>query len=252
MTDIDLTKLLADWPYQAGRINARLIEGESGREKLQVRVELGVLQMELEGRPDGRKPHGSDSELDHQLERLRNYEEATGASSGFVVSPPECQALREEAVQYYHRYVALMVLGEYERVRQDVLRNLKLLDLCRDYAAADDDQAILEQFRPHLVAMRARSEAEMAVAGKQPRSALDALDRGLDELRVIYEEAGQPEAYDASNEVQLLRGMRDTLVPKLPSSQRHELEERLRAAIAAENFELAAILRDELRMMKGS
>ena len=60
-----------------------------------------------------------------------------------------------------------------------------------------------------------------------------------------------PEAFNQANEVQVLRGMRDALVPKLPMSQRVELEERLRAAIDAENFELAAILRDELRMLGG-
>ena len=43
--------------------------------------------------------------------------------------------------------------------------------------------------------------------------------------------------------------LRDTLVPRLPPAQRAELEARLRAAILAENFELAAILRDELRLM---
>jgi protein-arginine kinase activator protein McsA len=41
------------------------------------------------------------------------------------------------------------------------------------------------------------------------------------------------------------------LVPKLPSSQRAELQERLRAAIDSENYELAAILRDELRLLDG-
>jgi protein-arginine kinase activator protein McsA len=44
--------------------------------------------------------------------------------------------------------------------------------------------------------------------------------------------------------------MREMLVPRLPSSQRAELEERLRAAIVSENYELAAILRNELRQMK--
>jgi protein-arginine kinase activator protein McsA len=38
-------------------------------------------------------------------------------------------------------------------------------------------------------------------------------------------------------------------VPRLPPAQRAELEARLRAAIAAENYELAAILRDELRLL---
>ena len=43
--------------------------------------------------------------------------------------------------------------------------------------------------------------------------------------------------------------MRDALVPQLLPAQRSELEARLRAAIVAENYELAAILRDELRML---
>jgi protein-arginine kinase activator protein McsA len=43
--------------------------------------------------------------------------------------------------------------------------------------------------------------------------------------------------------------MRDALVSRLPTSERSELEERLRRAVSAENFELAAILRDELRSM---
>jgi protein-arginine kinase activator protein McsA len=50
--------------------------------------------------------------------------------------------------------------------------------------------------------------------------------------------------------VQLLRGMRDALVPKLPVSQRMELQERLRAAVDSENYELAAMLRDELRLLR--
>ena len=44
--------------------------------------------------------------------------------------------------------------------------------------------------------------------------------------------------------------MRDLLTPKLPASQRIELEDRLHAALAAENYELAAILRDELRQVR--
>ena len=53
-------------------------------------------------------------------------------------------------------------------------------------------------------------------------------------------------------EIQLLRGMRDELMLKLPASQKYELRERLRQAVEQENYELAAILRDELRMMKDS
>jgi hypothetical protein len=36
----------------------------TGGRAIQVRLELGILQMALEGRPDGRRPHGSPSLLD--------------------------------------------------------------------------------------------------------------------------------------------------------------------------------------------
>jgi protein-arginine kinase activator protein McsA len=45
----------------------------------------------------------------------------------------------------------------------------------------------------------------------------------------------------------VLKGMKETLTPKLPVSQRAELKARLAQAIKQENYELAAILRDELK-----
>ena len=53
MDHADLTGLLQEWAYEPGRVNARRITGCDGRPKLQVRIDLGVLQMEIEGRPDG-------------------------------------------------------------------------------------------------------------------------------------------------------------------------------------------------------
>ena len=250
MTERDLTSFLNDWPHEPGRIGVRKITGVDGREKIQVRIELGVLQMELDGRPDGASPEGCDSLLDFQLDRLERYRAQPAASAGFALSPEECKALREEAVQYYHRYVALFAMGDFSRVIRDATRNLKVIDLCRDFAADESDRVMLEQFRPTVIAARVRAEAELSILQKQPKDALAALDRGLAELESFFQEHDQAELFEQSNEAQLLRGMRDALVPKLPASQRVELEQRLREAIALENFELAAILRDELRLLE--
>lgn len=250
MDSPDLTDLLRSWPLEPGKINARLITGDDDSPRLQVRVDLGILQMHLDGRPDGQQPGGAPSLLDLQRRRMQRYAEHSGLPVGFALSAEQCRDLRQEAVQYYHRYVALFALGEYEYVVLDTEHNLAILDMCRDHAAEPGDRTILEQFRPQIVTMRARAQAEHVIAERQPKQALAVLDRGLDELRAIYAELGNPDQFDSSNEAMLLRGMRDALVPKLPASQRVELEERLRAAIDAENYELAAILRDELRMMK--
>jgi hypothetical protein len=47
----DLTKLLDEWPYQPGQINVRLIEGEDGEPRVQLRLDLGIMQMRVDGRP---------------------------------------------------------------------------------------------------------------------------------------------------------------------------------------------------------
>ena len=50
---LDLNTLLNEWPHEPGAIKVRKILGLDGREKLQLRIDLGMLQMEMTGRPDG-------------------------------------------------------------------------------------------------------------------------------------------------------------------------------------------------------
>jgi len=104
--------------------------------------------------------------------------------------------------------------------------------------------------RPYITMMRTRALASQMLADDEPKAAMVAIDDGLNQLRRIYDELGKADAFEGSHEAQLLRGMRDELVKKLPSSQRTELKQRLEEAIRSENYELAAILRDELRMLK--
>jgi hypothetical protein len=64
MCYIDLHETLSAWPYDAEQISVRKIVGLDGAVRIQMRVELGVLQMEVSGRPDGTRPHGSASVLE--------------------------------------------------------------------------------------------------------------------------------------------------------------------------------------------
>ena len=95
----DLDNLLRDFPYESGRVNARLVKAEDGREVIQVRVELGVLQMECVGRPDGRPCV------------------AVGASSRReqALSIQTAAMLRLEMVQFQQRAIAFMALGDHRR-----------------------------------------------------------------------------------------------------------------------------------------
>ncbi|MFG0275521.1 MAG: UvrB/UvrC motif-containing protein [Phycisphaerales bacterium] len=250
----DLTNLLRDWPYQPGQLAVRVIEGDDGRPKIQMRLDLGLLQMEMDGRPDGMQPEGFDSWLERyeaMLDEAESAGEAAGAEveHSLVLSADDCRCLREEAVQYYQRYVALFVLEDFDGVVRDTSRNLRALDLCCEHAERDEDREALEQFRPYLLMMRARALAGQAVSDGEAKAALLAIDQALDEIRHVFVEAGDAAGFDAATEVQLLRGMREALAPKLPVSPKAELRNRLKQAVEAENYELAAILRDELRNM---
>lgn len=255
---VDLTRLLNEWPYEPGKLNVRMITGEDGEPRIQVRLDLGVLQMFVEGRPDGQRPGGFDSLLEYHEARADEAGQTAAAGAGgtegqtprFTLDPDECEALRAEAVQYYHRYMALLVLEEYEGVIRDTTRNLRVLDLCARHAETEADRAALEQFRPYITMMRARAMASQALKDNEPKAALHAIDEGLDALKQYFAESGEPDMFEQSSEVQMLRGMREALVPKLPVSQKTELRARLARALEQENYELAAILRDELRLLK--
>jgi hypothetical protein len=257
----DLSKLLNDWPYESGKLNVRLITAADGEPRIQVRLDLGILQMHAAGRPDGQRPFGYDSLLEYYEAQLDESEAGSPGQGGqdgpeeakpgrFSLSPDDCEELRSEAVQYYHRYMAFLVLEDYEGVIRDTTRNLRVLDLCARHAETEADRAALEQFRPYITMMRARAMASQALKDNEPKAALHAIDEGLEALRLYFSEQGEPDLFEQSGEVQMLRGMRESLVPKLPVSQKTELRSRLARAIEQENYELAAILRDELRMLK--
>src|SRR2546423_6742700 len=59
--DLDISHLLAQWEYKPGQVVVRKIKGKNGKEKIQLRVDLGILQMNVEGRPDGKRPLGHPS-----------------------------------------------------------------------------------------------------------------------------------------------------------------------------------------------
>ncbi len=84
---LDLNTILKDWPHENGNIKVRKIAGLDGREKLQLRVDLGVLQMELTGRPDGQRPHNCESLLEYHQKRAARAEEK---GEGYELTPEQC------------------------------------------------------------------------------------------------------------------------------------------------------------------
>ena len=77
--DADLSEILGDWPYDPGKVNVRLIRSAEGEPLIQIRLDLGILQLRYDGRPDGRSVNGYPSLLEYFEARLDGVEpEADG------------------------------------------------------------------------------------------------------------------------------------------------------------------------------
>jgi len=71
-------------------------ELSDGREVMQVRLPLGIEQYELDGRPDGKRPHHTASLLDHQLASLEKAKTAHKEAE-FRIDPDACIELSTKA-----------------------------------------------------------------------------------------------------------------------------------------------------------
>jgi hypothetical protein len=247
----DILPIIRGWDYEAGSINVRKVHGADGQPKLQMRLDLGLLQMEMNGRPDGRRPFGYESLLEYHEKKLADHRRRTGSEDGFELSTSECQSLREEAVMYYQRYLSLFVLEEFPGVVRDTARNLKVLDLCNRFAIDDDDRMVLEQYRPYITMMNARAKASIHVKEKRYREALTCIDAGLSIIRDFFERFGRPEAFGHANEVKLLKRLARSIRKKLPVDPMKRLRKRLDRAVREERYEMAARIRDKIAALKG-
>lgn len=246
----DIASVLKGWEYESGAVNVRKIMGLDGRPKLQMRLDLGLLQMELKGRPDGLRPHGCESLLNYFEKRLREHRKRNGTDLGFHLTPPQCQSLRDEAGMYYHRYLSLFVLGDYGGVARDTARNLRVLNLCGKYAIDEQDRLILEQYRPYILMMNTRAMATIEYDHGNYKEALEIVKQGLKEMKSFFRRFGHVAAYKHASEAKILRQFGREIRRKLPVDPLQKLQTELNRAVQDERYEDAARLRDEMEKMK--
>src|SRR5258706_1357557 len=109
----DIRKILQNWPHDPEN-DARMTHGEDGRDILQVRTPVGIEQYEVNGRPDGARPHDMESSLEYYLQRYAEAQ-SSGREAKFKLSRRECNELFSEGTLYYFRYVRLFQLKDWAR-----------------------------------------------------------------------------------------------------------------------------------------
>jgi hypothetical protein len=244
----DLTNFLRKWDYQPGELRVRRFKGRDGSQKIQLRVDLGVLQMEAEGRPDGKRPMGHDSWLQFYQARLGEHIAEHGDDEGFTLKSDDCQRLQQEAIQYYHRYICLFQLGDHVGVLRDTERNLEVFNLLEEYADTPEVAAALSVFKPQVLLMRTRAQGALALEADDPKGAVRAIEAGVEAIRGLFRDQG--ELSEQATEVKMLESWLQELRPHLPLTRRERLEGELNQAIAREDYEKAAELRDALKRLQ--
>ncbi len=249
--EADISPILDTWEYEPGTINVRRVKGVDGKSKIQMRLELGLLQMQESGRPDGQRPHGFESLLEYHEKRLAEHKQKNGGTTqGFGLKPDECQSLREESAMYYQRYLSLFVLADFPAVVRDTNRNLRVLDMCGKHAIEEQDRLMLEQYRPYIIMMRTRADASILFKDQKLHQALDIVRNGLGDMRNFFEKFNHPEAFDSCDEVKVLKRFAREIKKKLPVGMIERLQRKLKRAVASEQYELAAKLRDQIVEME--
>jgi hypothetical protein len=251
----DISQTLEGWDYDPDRISVRIVPGADGRDKIQLRLDLGLLQMEFDGRPDGKRPAGCPSWLDHYQRQQREHDERNPDGPPFMLESEDCVRLLREGVQYYHRYVSFWHLERYELCARDTSRNLRLFAFVREHARNMKDKLQFDQWRPYVTMMHARAVATPLLGLKQYQAALGAIDAGIVSIRSFLREYDQLENADKCNELVYLQHWRDEIAnqesdgdpTEVPSDPLIRLQSQLDEAISEERFEDAARLRDRIR-----
>ncbi len=255
----DIRRLVEGWDFQPDEITVRSIKGDDGKEKLQLRVDLGLMQLEIDGRPDGRLVHGQESWLDwHQLQQ-REHDSANPDGAPYQLDSEDCAELMREGVQYYHRYISFWHTERYELCARDTQRNLNLFEFVRSHAKYDRDKVQFDQWRPYVTMMHTRAVGTPLVELQQWDAAVGAIEAGIRGIEQFLSDYGQESEAEKVGELVFLRRWRKEIVSRTSDGSGAEqdsddpvvmLQASLKQAIEEERYEDAASLRDELSRLE--
>jgi len=247
--DYDISEVLMTWEYDRLN-NIRKIKGNNGKEKVQIRLPLGIEQFEVEGRPDGKRPYGKESLLEYYRGKVEVYKKKRGNDEAFGLTSEDCSRLYEEGLLYYYRYVLFFQLKDYERVVRDTQRNIEYFDFVKKYAIEEEDRLALERYRPYIIRMNALGKGLACLERKEYEDALRKIEEGIRAIDSLPDMENATFNLEKERSLSLLRGMAKEILTERPLSEKQKLQKKLQEAIEQENYERAARLRDQLRELE--
>jgi len=242
----DIQCLLDDWKFEPDHVQVRVIVGDDGREKIQMRIDLGLIQMEFSGRPDGTRPQGHESLLEFYE---ANAKGAIDSGAPFSLSSDDCARLMREGVLYYHRYRAAFHLERYDLVVRDTERNLRLFTFVVRHAEGQRDKIEFDRYRPYVLMMYSRALASQSLKDGDHRAALSHIDDGIKAIRRFLRDYKQEDHETECSELRSLVEWRREVERERPIDLLEKLAQQLKLSVGLEDYEAAARLRDQIRRL---
>ena len=238
MSDSDgIDHILNEWEFDPLGANVREIMVDD-RTVLQMRVDMGLLQLETSGRPDGSSPEGKET----FLEFLRSL---AAKKSGFLLDDDQCVEVDREFVQFYHRRVCWLQLKHFDLAVLDADHTLTLMDFCKVHSPSEQWTLSHEQYRPFVLYHRTQAAALEKLHGDNgPELAIEEVNRGLRKMKDLFVVYEAEEQFKDDELVQRLDEFKENLRNRYEVGK--TLREQLADAISQEQYELAARLRDKL------
>ena len=234
----NIDRILLGWAFKPGAIAARLVKAGDGREVLQMRVEMGLLQMETNDRPDGVRPSG----MGTYLEYLVNSALYNG--DHFRLTEEDCMEVDREFLQFHHRRICWLALRKFRPAVHDADHTLMLMDFCA--AHSPDDQWVVshEQYRPFVLFQRAQAAALAELEECGAETAIEEVNAGLSQLHGLFDELELEGPFEEDDMAAQLLDLKDWI--RRQYNIRSTLSDQLADAVASEQYERAASLRDEI------
>ncbi len=252
----DIKPILDDWPKEEKKVTARIFTDKYGQYQIQMRINCGLIQMYLEGRPDGQTIGGCQTFLEY----IEQQAIKDGGIEEYQLSQEAdvWEELDREMNQFYYRRIALLAIGKdaqeqgnielaqmcFNRAIQDADYTLHAIAFIRDYCDDEDYAEIHQRAKSFVIWHRVIASAQQAILTDNPDEAIEIIKKGENEIKHIYKERGLTKwlKYDPS-------------IKELYSLEKHirrkygitlTLKEQLEQALEEEDYEKAAQIRNKL------
>ena len=153
-------------------------------------------------------------------------------------------------LQYLQRAFCFLRLEDYEGILRDMDHNLESLEFVESHGGNCDLIEAMKILRPQFLTLRSRAKAMLCVRRKALKEAIAMLEIGKEEICEFFRKENKEDQLEQSKEIRSLDDLLQELKRQRPLSERERLEKAMTEAIQNEDYEKAAMIRDQLRIVE--